>query len=463
MQAKVIIPIVHRISLVLLLVFTLLLSPLAIHAQVNESLETPGAYLPEELAQMLAPVALFPDPLLSQILMAATYPIEIVEADRWVRKYPDLEDEALDAALLRQDWDPSVKALCHFPTVLGQMSERISETTKLGNAFLAQEDEVMDMVQELRAKAYAQGNLNNANQQKVIVEKETIIIEPADPRVVYVPYYDPLYVYGPWLFPTYPPYFWGPSRVRAGVGISFGSGIYFGFSFGSWSYFDWPHRHIFLQVQHRPRFVRHDRWITRSGSWTHIPRHRRGVAYRERSTAQKYGQYPQHHREFPRQIRGYPEDNGWRDSDQRRTGGWETDRDRQRRETRDRQKKALKQSENTRKTQHWSENRKSPGEKTDSNLNRTGKEKPPREGKWIAPKQPKKSRENIFERVEEGKREQRSSDRGRSSRQGWQKDTRSQGKSEGNERREKDGREGRKREKKSDDSLGKETERNDRD
>jgi hypothetical protein len=164
----------------------------------------------EELAQLLAPIALYPDPLLSQILMASTYPIEVIEADRWVSRNPQLQGDALDWALVERDWDPSVKALCHFPSILALMSERIAETTDLGNAFLAQEAEVMAMVQDLRATAYAQGNLTTNAQQTVIVERETIIIEPANPRVIYVPYYDPYYVYGSWWYPAYPPYFWGP-------------------------------------------------------------------------------------------------------------------------------------------------------------------------------------------------------------------------------------------------------------
>jgi hypothetical protein len=243
----------------------------------------------EELAQLLAPIALYPDPLLSQILMASTYPIEVIEADRWVSRNPQLKGDALDWALVERDWDPSVKALCHFPSILALMSERIAETTDLGNAFLAQEAEVMAMVQDLRATAYAQGNLTTNAQQTVIVERETIIIEPANPRVIYVPYYDPYYVYGSWWYPAYPPYFWGPPGVSV-VGISYWPGMYFSFSFGNWSTFDW-HRHaIFIDVHKRPKFVRHDRWVAKPGSWKHAPAHRRGVVYRDAATASKYGQ-----------------------------------------------------------------------------------------------------------------------------------------------------------------------------
>ncbi len=282
----------------------LCLSPPRVQAQVGGYPDTP--YSREELAQMLAPIALYPDVLLSQILMASTYPIEVIEADRWVRSNPHLQGEALDVALESEDWDPSVKALCHFPSILALMSDRIGETTNLGNAFLAQEGEVMDMVQELRAAAYAQGNLTTTSRQQVIVERETIIIEPANPRVIYVPYYDPFYIYGPWWYPAYPPYYWVPPGVSIGFGIAYWPGVYFSFSFGSWSYFNWHRHYIYIDVHKRPRYVRHDRWIAKSGRWQHTPRHRRGVAYSDKSTALKYGQAPRV-THFRRDIRGFPE------------------------------------------------------------------------------------------------------------------------------------------------------------
>ncbi|MCK5640759.1 MAG: DUF3300 domain-containing protein, partial [Gammaproteobacteria bacterium] len=134
-------------------------------------------YSQQELAQMLAPIALYPDALLTQILMASTYPIELIEADRWVKKNPKLKDDTLDAELLDKKWAPSVKTICHFPSVLALMSERLTETTELGNAYLAQEADVLAMVQKLRARAHAQGNLTTTEQYKVIVEREMIIIE----------------------------------------------------------------------------------------------------------------------------------------------------------------------------------------------------------------------------------------------------------------------------------------------
>lgn len=271
-----------------LLVLLFVPAPRLAVAQDMDYVEYYAPYSSEELAQMLAPIALYPDALLAQVLMASTYPIEVVEADRFVRAHPGLRDAALDNALLNKDWDPSVKALSHFPSILALMSERIGETTELGNAFLAQEADVMAMVQQLRAQAHAQGHLASNTLQQVIVEKETIIIQPANPRVVYVPYYDPYYVYGSWWYPAYPPYYWGPPGVRVSYGISYWPGFYFSFSFGSWSHVDW-HRHvIYLDVHTRPRFVRHDRWIVSPGPWRHAPAHRRGVAYRDSYTARKY-------------------------------------------------------------------------------------------------------------------------------------------------------------------------------
>jgi len=317
MKVKTMIHLAIGVFIIPFLVTFLALPPHGAQAQDSDYTEPSEKFSREELAQMFAPVALYPDALLAQLLMASTYPIEVIEADRWVRKNPELKGDPLDEALLAQDWDPSVKAMCHFPTILALMSERIAQTTNIGNAFLAQEEEVMDMIQELRSKAHTQGNLATTSEQKVIVEKETIIIEPADPRVVYVPYYDPFYIYGPWWYPAYPPYYWGPASI--GIGISYWPAFYFGFAFGSWSYFDWHNHYVYINVHRRPRYVRHDHWPAKPGRWNHVPRHRRGVAYREKSTARKYGQYPNRIRNYRPETRGFP-DRGEQDRDRvRRT------------------------------------------------------------------------------------------------------------------------------------------------
>ncbi len=247
----------HTIASLLGLVVLIVLATPAAWAQNSDE-----RYSSQELAQMLAPIALYPDALLSQVLMAATYPIEVIEADRWLLRHPSLDEEELDDALYDKEWDSSVKALCHFPDVLSRMSEKITETTNLGNAFLAQEQEMMEMVQQLRAKAYEEGNLSSTRQQKVVVEKEVIVIEPARSRVVYVPYYDPYYVYGRWWYPDYPPYYWGPANVNLGLGMNFSSRISLSFVLTRWSYFDWHRRVIYHNPKKTPALcpqsARHD-------------------------------------------------------------------------------------------------------------------------------------------------------------------------------------------------------------
>ena len=165
----------------------------------------PPVFKPEELEQILAPIALYPDSLLAQIFMASTYPLEIVQADRWAKQNTTLKADALTAALEKQPWDPSVKSLVNFPQVLTMMSEKLDWTQKLGDAFLAQQKDVMATVQTLRKKAVEAGNLKTTKEQQVIVEKETIIIQSASPQVVYVPTYNPTVVYGAWPYPAYPP------------------------------------------------------------------------------------------------------------------------------------------------------------------------------------------------------------------------------------------------------------------
>jgi Protein of unknown function (DUF3300) len=293
-----------------LLILFLLAQPLTVSARAAE-----GNYSRDQLSQMLAPIALYPDDLLSQVLMASTYPLEVVEADRWVKQNPMLTGANLDEALQGTDWDASIKALCHIPTVLALMSNRLDETTNLGNAFLAQESDVMSVIQDLRHSAYQEGNLNSNDKQKVIFKSDgTIVIEQADPQIVYVPYYDTSYVYGSWLYPDYPPWYWGPPGEVVGPGIYFWPDFYVGFTFGFgyWCNFDWPRRTLIFNVRRRPAFFRHDYdWTSHRGSWHHEPNHRRGVAYRDRATAERFGQYPKSGQvfeggrwRFPEQQRG---------------------------------------------------------------------------------------------------------------------------------------------------------------
>ncbi|MDW7772146.1 MAG: DUF3300 domain-containing protein [Desulfobulbaceae bacterium] len=439
------------------LLVAVFLLPLQPSAQESDYQEPAEKYSREELAQMLAPIALYPDVLLSQILMASTYPIEVIEAERWVGKNPDLTGDDLETALLEMEWDPSVKALCHFPSILGLMSERITQTTHLGNAFLAQQDEVMDLIQELRVQAHAQGNLADTPEQKVIVEKETIIIEPANPQVIYVPYYDPHYIYGSWWYPNYPPYYWVPRGYRAGRGISYWPGYSFSFTFGSWSYFDWPSRYIYIDTHKRPRYVRHDRWRAKTGPWVHVPTHRRGVAYRDKYTARKYGQYPYRSRSYQPYTRGFPQDDrrgrfrprddrGRIDADllkreqaaQDRQKRIITELNRPQREqriqreqaerarqmadqtVRERQQRAIELNRQQRERVERdravrSRQMSDPVDRARQMRDQAVRERQQREAADLSRQQ--RSRDNVFNRVDEGMRERRSSERGRISRQ----------------------------------------------
>ena len=282
--------------------------PPGLGAQETGTPEQVEKFAKEELAQMLAPIALYPDSLVAQILMASTYPLEVVEAERWVRENKDLKGEELDKALQDKSWDPSVKSLCHFPDILFALSNKLDQTRKLGDAFLSQEDDVMAGIQELRRRANEQGNLKSTEEQKVIVEQEIIRIEPADPQVVYVPVYDPLYVYGPWWYPSYPPYYWyyPSSFVITGGPVFFGPRFFVGLGF-SWTWFDWRLNRIHIDRHktrsfHRPR-TRHDAGAT---FWRHEPRHRRGVAYRDRGVSERFGRRPDWVSPRSPEMRGYP-------------------------------------------------------------------------------------------------------------------------------------------------------------
>lgn len=203
-----------------------------------------------ELDRLLAPVALYPDPLLSQVLMAATYPADLVEAARWSRFYPHLTGDDAVRAADGYDWDPSVKSLLAFPQLLQRMDEKLDWTRSLGEAFLAQEPQVMDSVQQLRRRAHAAGHLRSDERILVQPQGQAIAIAPLQPQLLYVPYYDPYVVYGPWWWPAYQPVYWTPwpGYVRAhrpGFTMAFWWGVPVrlsqGFFFGS---LDWHHRQV---------------------------------------------------------------------------------------------------------------------------------------------------------------------------------------------------------------------------
>jgi hypothetical protein len=263
------------------------------------------SFSPEELEQIAAPIALYPDTLLAQVLMAATYPIEVVMAARFAQANPGLEGETLNEALTTQSWDDSVKSLVTFPQILNMMNEKLAWTQKLGDAFLAQRDELMDAIQRLRARAQAEGTLTTTPQQVVTVEptpgQPVIGIEPAAPGVVYVPTYDPLVVYGPWPYPAYPPYYYYPPGWVVGAFFTFGVGIVVGTAL--WGRCDWHHRWIDLDVNRYQRFTRvvnvdrHRSELTRGRlipggerlTWEHSPEHRRGAQYRSDSVQHLFG------------------------------------------------------------------------------------------------------------------------------------------------------------------------------
>ena len=243
-----------RRSLKKSLAFFLALSLFFPQAVVGQSAGEDKSFKQEELDQLLAPIALYPDSLLAQIFMASTYPLEVVQAGRWVKANEGLKGDALTDALEQQNWDPSVKSLVNFPQVLNMMNEKLDWTQKLGDAFLEQQKEVMDTVQNLRQKADAEGNLKSNEEQKVVVEKETktIIIEPANPQVIYVPTYNPTVVYGTWWYPSYPPYYYYPPGYVAGAALfSFGVGMAVGAAWGyAWGRCNWGARRC--ECQHQP-------------------------------------------------------------------------------------------------------------------------------------------------------------------------------------------------------------------
>jgi hypothetical protein len=240
---------------------------------------------PEQLEALVAPIALYPDALLANMLAAATYPLEVVEADRFVKANKNLKGDALKAEVDNKSWDDSVKALTATPSVLDMMSDKLDWTKSLGDAMLAQQAELMDAFQRLREKARANNKLSSNKQQKITVTqqegKQAIVIEPTDPNTMYVPYYEPATVYGAWPYADYPPYYFGyPSYIGAGVvaaGIAFGTA----WAIGRWGNYwgggcNWGNRNVY--VNHRTTNV-----------WQHNAAHRQGVRYNNANVQQRFG------------------------------------------------------------------------------------------------------------------------------------------------------------------------------
>jgi len=277
---------------------------------------------PNQLDSLVAPVALYPDPLLAQVLAASTYPLEIIQLQQWLTKNPGLKDQALADAVAKQPWDPSIEAMAALPDVVKRLADDIQWTTDLGNAFLAQQSDVMDAVQRMRKKAQDKGNLATTEQQrvetKVIESKSVIVIEQANPQVVYVPSYDPVVVYGPPVYPYPPIYYPPPGYYAAGLAISFGVGVMMGaFWSGGWGWgCGWSNNNI--NINNNNNFNRNtnigsgnrpsqlpNRGGDRGGlgggdrgnigggrgdaTWKHNPQHRGGAPYRDRATADRFG------------------------------------------------------------------------------------------------------------------------------------------------------------------------------
>ena len=285
--------------------------------QATDSATTQSGFDTEQLEQLVAPIALYPDALLMQILMASTYPLEIVEADRWISGQPDLKGDALDEALLDQDWDPSVKSLTTLPSVLDQMSENLDWTQDLGDAFLAQESEVLDTAQRMRGLAYEAGNLDTTEQQAVTQQEDKIIvIESTSTEVIYVPTYSPTVVYGVgWGYPHwyYPRWYYPPRPgygfVSFGVGVAVGAAIWGGCRWG------WGRSSVNININRQNNFNRNtnrnfDRNRANAGkggtaNWKHDASHRKGVNYKNSDVAKKYGAGSGSNRVTRDQARGH--------------------------------------------------------------------------------------------------------------------------------------------------------------
>ena len=245
----------------------------------------------QDLDELMAPIALYPDALLSQVLMASTYPLEIVSAARWQKENPSVKDKALDAAMEKQDWDPAVKSLTAVPQVLTMMNEKLDWTTKLGDAFLAQQEDVLKTAQALRVKADAAGNLKTSAEMTVKKEKdkekntEVIIIESPKPDTVYVPTYNPATVYGAWWYSYPPPYYYYPPGYAYGAGLAFATGVVVGAAI--WGNVGWGNNEI--NINRNTNINTGDRNNIQGGDkWKHNSEHRKGAAYRDNATAQKY-------------------------------------------------------------------------------------------------------------------------------------------------------------------------------
>lgn len=251
----------------------------------------------EELDQMLAPIALYPDALLAQILMASTYPAEVKEAADWSKAHPDTKGDAAIQQVESQSWEPAVKSLVAFPQVLAMMRDKPADVQRLGDAFLADPARVMDRVQFLRSKAKEAGNLASNEQQKVSTQAEAsktvIVIEPTQPQTVYVPVYQPTVVYGTWWYPAYPPYYWPPPAYYYPggafvAGVIWGAAIV-GISNGLWGGCNWGRGNVNINVNRYNNINVNNRISANDNSFKHNPQGRRDVPYRDNRSREQFG------------------------------------------------------------------------------------------------------------------------------------------------------------------------------
>ena len=278
----------------------LLLAPAAklLLAQQPPELPPPGqALAPNQLDDLVAPIALYPDPLLSQILVASTYPLELVQVSQWLGRNPGLAGAALTQAAEQQNWDPSIQALVVFPDLVKRLNQDITWTTNLGNAFLSQQGDVMDAVQRMRLKAEQAGKLSSTSQQTVTTTNESgqpeIVIEPANPQIIYLPQYDPAYIWGPPLYYPYASWYYPGAYFGFGAGIPMG--FYFGGGWGGWGGWGWSPGWGGHSIIVNNGFIhRYNFNASRGGSlngtsaWSHDVTHRQGVPYSNAALASQY-------------------------------------------------------------------------------------------------------------------------------------------------------------------------------
>jgi hypothetical protein len=254
--------------------------------------ETLSLFKAEQLDQLLAPIALYPDALLAQILMAATYPLEIVKADRWLQDpaHAYLQGDQLAAAIEAEAWDPSVKSLVPVPRILRMMDGQLDWMEQLGNAVAAQQADVMDAIQRLRHQAAAAGTLWSNAEQQVTTERQGIVIEPANPEFIYPPVYSPA-VYGPWPYPDYPPLEISPDDYGVGFPVPFGIGFSVGFAvvqpLWHWCAFDWAQRRIKLDTE-KFSILNHRRAGVGTDTWRHDLGHRSGALYNDLASRTRF-------------------------------------------------------------------------------------------------------------------------------------------------------------------------------